>query len=120
MNKETRKRIQALPEAAPSSAVIAVWAGEKPELSTVLGWIIYEQYPRDNYRQPVLLPYQRGRANSEQTLRLWLLNNCIGVNYISPCVVRLSNGIDGEGVTPEAAFITAINKFAVSLRDECA
>ena len=131
MNGETKQLIANLVSSAPAAAVIAAWAGEEVELSASLGWIYYDDRPWESNRQPVLVPYQRGRANSEQTLRRWMLNGECGWEEDKTHKgyrFTLFFTLDGVSVTevaetadsPETAFRAAMNKFANALREEAA
>ena len=113
MDKDTQKRIAALPEDAPAAAVIAAWAGEDPvvphrHVSSVNVYAIWD----------------------ERTLRRWLLDGgvriCEHKSVTGKYLIRLSwdNSSDdteqlhSRSDTPEAAFTAAVEQFASALRED--
>lgn len=137
MNTETKARIAALDDDAPNTAVVAAWAD--------MGEILWEQvapkikawrYKKSHMAVGEFLPDANGNgylnANDERTLRQWLLDGGVEVTetlersqYVSLFTVTSSGRPDDESYiayadSPEAAFQSAIAKFAETLRQEVA
>lgn len=140
MNDQTKQRIADLPNDAPDSAVIAVWAGLEVKKTFLPADVSSDFFPADNpeffysdieYTESFcwhdLGEWTRSEATSEHTLRRWLLDGGLDVFYgklgEDDYTVSITDGIawhdlpHGAADSPETAFQAAVAQFASALKE---
>ena len=124
MNDTQRAAIAALPDDAPTTAVIAAWAGYEVDQDDV-GWfaIRSEDYVSiTGLRYDSEISWRMG--SGERTLRRWLLDGGKDIRYYEEaagqyCVyigATMEQGAIAD--SPEAAWKAACEKFADALRED--
>ena len=132
MNDDQRKRIAALPDDAPATAVIAAWTGRDLELRTipVYGPMMHGSWEEETWLVPdpndpkafiETIPSNTDLPHDERTLRRWLLDGDINPSFEKKgngYLCELNGMFSSIADSPEAAFAAAVAQFASALRED--